>query len=1615
LIRLAAWLAVALSGCSAMFAAAPASASTDAMLALFEVHHEAGRTAEALETLERLDTALPPLARERTRLADGYLRIGQPARAIGIWESLSRAPSGLPFDDRLRLARLYERAGRRQDALALWKQLARDADTPARRSFVEDRLLDAADELHELDSLASELRTEVAARGTSRTQIRGLLVRVLVRKGDKAAAIAAAGGAESSSADSVESLKAQAEVFRGLGDRDSYDRTLRRLVVLDRPHAASHLRKLILNSIERGNESRIDEVHRLLEQLRQVDSQAASAQFEAGALALANLPDAAIASYRRATAADPAIADNWLLLGSLLKKRRSADEAMILFQTLMERDAGDAQFIAGVDGLLDTATPDEYTSPDRKGVAALAWTRARILERLIWKGEQTFLYPVLQELGDALGGPAGGVIALSTSLPTIGERRVAGLRELITLAAQSDAAAQRLRVDYGRRLLALDPALPPDVHISLGQAFLAHGDRHAAQRTFEKAVDEADRSDVRLRVAEELERAGMEAEAAAHYVAALGGDVRNFEVALRLARLRERTGDREGAHDLYGNALRQLLRQQPARGEDVSFDFRTRYSGLLRGYLATWPRDAARAQAELDDIGCMLEDELRFVSSPAGDGAAAELRSFSRLDRIGRFARRVAWATRHAQLAERWDRALMNRFPADTALAGTLAQERVAWGFPAEARQSAAAVSPEIARHVAVMNNDRRKIAGLARDWARSGEPVAALRWAQGRVDPQDYAALCREVAAMLRRNGSAFLPLLQSQPRFIAEIETAGGERILTDDQLMKAVLDPRTLKDSAYAAPAHIDYLVTRLPGPKLLEWAMDTSQAIAGDPARAALPLLELWQRVLAEPLDADFAAALSGHVTAALRNASSVEGQWLDEISAMLIVPRLHASNISRARQVIDSWCEWTRQSRKYYEVPYLIAEGRIDAAVAALAAIDLEVAQNADPDAFAQARQARLRTVHSLLLPRHSALFEQLLQEAPVHARCMLLYSPTPYFGLTRRREPDPTAAEAFLQAALQQSPDDERLLVWQYAAHQERGSRKAALSTLKRLHQQYPDNMAYRAALFRTWLNLQNPAEAMKVNEGSPHDLRRDDVFQSLSSDQASMSGPSRELQVPPLDSETPAPEMGYELLEARDRIVKAAATGDSEAVVRAVRGLWQKVEVTESWDWSNAEDPLAISHANILRLVLEVVPLRSEELEDFLRAMSPREAQDLHRIYGLLADAYRREGKAEQQQELLERQIRSDAADAHDYALWVSLLEKDRGLSRESRESFDSLLARRETLAPHVLLTMARLAAVSDDVSVSERLYQAVIATTLFAPPSAAPMQQTAMTRPYVPILTAPQMAAEIRRVLPAAQADALVRDMLRLLEPDAAEATAMHRCYEDVVASIEAGTMGVDQIITLLRQAAAARDPDDAGEIPPFFHDYATRTGCNIFADSETRMAAVVNSIPAGALSSVAAALFNMPDADLRLPDSRLSLLSMLARRLHASGDGSAAARVIRHIGARLLAQDHFSSTTIERALDVTDEIGQPFDPPVLAVLIERGLLDLARIAPVVQRIAEGGDVAEAMAMGERAAQYTHAPGLIETLISLAERSGKESTAQQWRAVKQADDAARRLLGSR
>ena len=546
----------------------------------FELYFELGRWDESREVLRSLETATAASDPMRQSIAMSYERLNLPAEALRVMMALVEARGSVDseagVETTLYLAHLSIANGDAQRAVELLMAALPNASASQLR-LLHTRLIAAAKTAGVDDALVADLTAKLDD-GRATEQEAQLLIEMRIRAHDEAEALALIDRIYGQAgADPVVKLQQVSALHRMLGNWRAYDETLAQLIELDAENAVFHVRSRIINYIEtlrfeaENDEEVSDTLIALLEQYLAVSEVGADREFVAGVLALGGQREAAIGIYREILAVDSSRVDSYLEIGNQLQALHRAPLAVGMYQYLLESsDSREISWVA-LDGILNLL-PDGPT---------LEWARRMALLRVSEAPDQFEYYRQMADLSLDLEDNERQIAALYNGLAAEPQLRLATLRELLRAtdsanqpanavpAGSRDTTLHERHVAFGRRLLTLGLALPPDVHLSLGRAMIEAGDADAALSAINQAVEHTGSDRLLVRAARLFRQAGDDLSAHRLFEQALRNDPGNLDLLVDTAWSNERMGHKQRAGALFLEGMTTLLIRQPLRSEQV--------------------------------------------------------------------------------------------------------------------------------------------------------------------------------------------------------------------------------------------------------------------------------------------------------------------------------------------------------------------------------------------------------------------------------------------------------------------------------------------------------------------------------------------------------------------------------------------------------------------------------------------------------------------------------------------------------------------------------------------------------------------------------------------------------------------------------------------------------------------------------------------------------------------------------------------------------------------------------------------------------------------------------------------------------------------------------------
>lgn len=567
------------------------SARVDAAL-LFAMHHRRmGRDADAAKVLlDAREAATTPA--DSLRLAENLESLGKQPEAIALYRSI-HAQTGAE-DLGMRLAWLLSGSKveeERKEAQELFRRIWTTAGSPARRVQAEDNVLDLAAREGTLADLAIELEERLARPDEeNRPAIRDALVKIYGRARDT---VGAAGileaWATAEPARQVEALEQLARVHLAAEEFRNYERVLARLLQVNPGSELDYRQQLAMSALERGRPADAQrQLRDLLDRPGAPDQLAL--EFAAGIQTLAAQHEEAVRTYRRTLALHPERVETHLLLGNALRAADQRERAIGTFLALLLQPQQDDLFVIAVDGLLNMEAPATVLA------AASRIVRSRIANR----GDQVFLFRLLQDLQEQQGDTQARLRTLEDTIVVAGEQRSNFVRELMNEA--ETARDWKSYARHGAALLLMGDEVPPAVFLGIGEALVKQGDVDAASRAFARARMANDFVAVEKRMADIYQSAGRLADAERIWRGMLRRNPQDTNAVMAVARLTEQQGIGDRARELYFRAAERTLASQlatasAARGRIVAANRNATqepaFSEAFQGVLRTAPDRAA--------------------------------------------------------------------------------------------------------------------------------------------------------------------------------------------------------------------------------------------------------------------------------------------------------------------------------------------------------------------------------------------------------------------------------------------------------------------------------------------------------------------------------------------------------------------------------------------------------------------------------------------------------------------------------------------------------------------------------------------------------------------------------------------------------------------------------------------------------------------------------------------------------------------------------------------------------------------------------------------------------------------------------------------------------------
>ncbi|MBI4879897.1 MAG: hypothetical protein HY812_09605 [Planctomycetes bacterium] len=1172
-------------------------------------------------------------------------------------------------------------------------------------------------------------------------------------------------------------------------------------------------------------------------------------------------------------------------------------------------------------------------------------------------------------------------------------------------------------------------------------------------------------------VARSFEEHGYVAEALRQYEGLLAAQSADVELLAKVAELDEELGRDEAAHGLYARALDLMFARRPvtaAKESASSEEARPRpswggrnvdaydqyYERVLAGFLATLSPRAPVGDILQRAAEPLAGDLAEALSERAAGAAPSALSDFPKVAARAEYLRRLAFARRETERANAVDLELLAAFGEDRDLLAKLVEERLEWGFEAAALDLVER-SPRLEEE----NGRVRRLLASGPAQADAG----ALRQKDALRRLLELIAWGRAEEGRLALQQIGFEPLaeadLEALPAltaYAAHIQDAESSLLLARRWISAAVRF-----QNSYMARAEAERACA-------LVWpVLDAAQqrSLAGDLVRLLLKepqkhaplagLVATLQEVLGQRLVAleqaeEAIAALDSkrfHTVSGLLGLCAeaerlelVRSIWQDvpaDHRALFLLDFVGSLEEEAAPESKDFIKERFAASLgelkgglrlSTIERDLLGREHNLDLAVDLLAAAQKQDPRNVEVLAghalcLAQAGQpeearrregealARILDQSELTWQAERAL-DALLDRRDDYADLLALIDEreskkgaAPLSALARaeilvRAESDPRRSIDSLRAAIERLPGEAALCTLLSDLLAGTGSEFERLQVEERLLEQNPDESWRRPVLQRAWRQARNPPRAERFAERARN-----------------------------VEEKTRASATPHAIKEAIDR-------GDLDEARRVTRRMWRGLDeewssfhslnlLGQPWPEDGAEEPRrgglpdlegSASEAREEEKpsvcdVLAEKPFGEDELRRLLAGMAPDEVERAGDVIDAAARAAAlRLGPAAAVEEVLEL-MRQGRAARVDRARLLSLLNQGQEalLPNAGQVAADLLSA----VSPRDRAQVTRLA------RLFARLGQPDQAARLFLWAAVLVDLGEGDGRSGFGRASAETLLAEVREVL---EGDLKVATSTAILER---ARPALVSSGADPLAGM--GDAALDdygaRVLGAWKELAAPAEVLERNrglcdsllqehKSPPrraallaaevFFHAGDWENGIaaleialcgkkdEAFAPAPEQLAALLPE-PSGAPDAAAA---------------QAELLSIVAARL---GQAGAAAR-----GLEILARAaELGAPWASVCLWVSDAARLLGDQD-LAFHVERGLLeemrlDVERIPATVRAVAlrEGNDAA--FALGERAAEFTLHPDLLEFLIATAERLGKNERAAHWRGVAEEAQAAK------
>ena len=950
-------------------------------LFLFETYLAQGREEEAEQALDELKATLPPNSGDLRVIADAYERLQKFNKALEVYKSIGRVADALDYDDQLRVARLLGKVGNKEQALNQWRDIWIAEEVSARRNFAEGQLLQLAAEENALAGIAIEIESNLH-EGEAKDYELDLLVRIYMEVGDSFSATEVVNEfARHAEMTEVDRLRRLAPVYLQMQDHKKYDEVLRRLERIDKENRIEHIQNIVVNllmfDLAQETNERYDDIQYWINELRSYNAEVVSGEFEANVLATGGYSDEAIDSYRRALIDQPRHSDNLLLLADLMKRNNRTDEAVALLQYLAEHAKHDNEFVVAIDGIINMVGQQSVVRrlpPEIKLV--FRWVHRVILERITTREDKFYLYSLLSDIAQETNDLEGGFLALENSVSQAGIRRLAVLREILTMATPNAGVSKVRDIDrqliFGRRLIGLRQQLPPEVFINIARSLLTQGDTLGAEKSLALVRDITGLIDVTKTKGDLFLAEGYSKQALAAYSRALAVNRDSAELRAKTAALLEVNSQFDVANALYASALTKLMRTLPTELQDhqlqssrgnsyLTQDHNSYYEFLTQGLIATWPENEQEAQSTMEMFIEQFDEEFTSVlqllkakekTAGVNSDTLIPLSRFTRLDHISRLLRRLRVAVNQVNILDQIDLTLAVHFGADESFADTLRlhfwdngiqpspelvervrglkfseipvdKTMVEFAFDSAVEQQ----NIERITRLSTIVDPAESLFSVFLEYLDEGDFRATLRYASVALNEREYSGLLNTAVSLLQDSPSELMQLLIDDPAFLIEIEDQIGYRLSNFEDNFWNNTDVQSSLGTYYFSIPSLQYYFTRTND---VENLVSLFERIVKDLRPNGISMLTvdlfgLHRRLLSIPLDKKLQLRVEDATSTLFGKVNLQDGQTRRFCDPMIFNFAVRPTNLALFFRIVEDFQERAGRSesevsllRDYYE-------------------------------------------------------------------------------------------------------------------------------------------------------------------------------------------------------------------------------------------------------------------------------------------------------------------------------------------------------------------------------------------------------------------------------------------------------------------------------------------------------------------------------------------------------------------------------------------------------------------------------------------------------------------------------------------------------------------------